>query len=78
MGDYSDLIRLDAIALGDLAFSIGDYATAVDNYKEALEYLGYYHGDNQDFLMLEAGLVVRIEELEKSLDSRDRLLYPES
>ncbi len=78
MGDYSDLIRLDAIALGDLAFSIGDYATAVDNYKEALEYLGYYHGDNQDFLMLEAGLVVRIEELEKSLDSRDRLLYPKS
>lgn len=36
MGDYSDLIRLDAIALGDLAFSIGDYATAVDNYKEAV------------------------------------------
>ncbi len=77
MGDYSDLIQMDAIALGDLAFSIGDYATAIDSYKEALEYLGYYHGDNQDFLMLEVGLVGRIEELEKAGDRGRRLLYPE-
>ena len=45
MSDYIKYLDLATIELADLAFEIGDYKCALENYIRALERLNNYNGD---------------------------------
>lgn len=63
MSDYINYIDFNAIKLADLAYEIGDYKCAVDNYSKALNRLGNYQGDRMQPIMMASGIVQKINEI---------------
>ncbi|UAM97245.1 hypothetical protein K8354_13075 [Polaribacter litorisediminis] len=62
MSDYTYYIDNNAIQLGDLAYSIGDFKCAFDNYNKALNRLRKYQGDRMAPMMIASGLVKKVNE----------------
>lgn len=58
MGDYIGYMDLDSINLADLAFDLGDYKCALENYTKALDRLNRYQGDRMQPISM-AGTLIR-------------------
>jgi hypothetical protein len=58
MSDYIKYLDLATIELADLAFEIGDYKCALENYTRALERLNNYNGDRMQPILM-AGTLKR-------------------
>ena len=58
MSDYIKYLDLATIELADLAFEIGDYKCALENYTRALERLNNYYGDRMQPILM-AGTLKR-------------------
>ena len=58
MSDYIKYLDLATIELADLAFEIGDYRYALENYTKALDRLNRYQGDRMQPISM-AGTLIR-------------------
>jgi hypothetical protein len=67
MSDYINYIDFNAIKLADLAYEIGDYKCAVDNYSKALNRLSNYQGDRMQPIMMASDIVKKINEINNKI-----------
>jgi len=74
MSDYINYIDFNAIKLADLAFELGDYRIAVQNYSKALNRLRNYQGDRMQPIMMASELVQKIEKINGFFDSGKPIL----
>ncbi len=74
MSDYINYIDFNAIKLADLAYEIGDYKCAVDNYSKALNRLGNYQGDRMQPIMMASGIVQKINEINTKIGTGKAVL----
>ena len=65
MSDYIHYTDLSAIAVGDLAWEIGDFGCALQNYTKALDRLRKYPGDRMQPMMMASNLSAKIATLSK-------------
>lgn len=74
MSDYINYIDFNAIKLADLAYEIGDYKCAVDNYSKALNRLRNYQGDRMQPIMMASGIVEKINEINTKIETGKAVL----
>ena len=74
MSDYINYIDFNAIKLADLAYEIGDYKCAVDNYSKALNRLRNYQGDRMQPIMMASGIVEKINEINTKIGTGKAVL----
>ncbi len=74
MSDYINYIDFSAIKLADLAYEIGDYKCAVDNYSKALNRLRNYQGDSMQPIMMASGIVEKINEINTKIGTGKAVL----
>jgi hypothetical protein len=67
MSDYINYIDFNAKKLADLAYEIGDYKCAVDNYSKALNRLSNYQGDRMQPIMMASDIVKKINEINNKI-----------
>ncbi len=67
MNDYINYIDFSSIKLGDIAYEIGDYKSADDNYFKALKRLRNYQGDRMQPIMMASELVEKIEKIKSKI-----------
>lgn len=74
MSDYINYIDFNAIKLADLAYEIGDYKCAVDNYSKALNRLRNYQGDRMQPIMMASGIIEKINEINTKIETGKAVL----
>ena len=74
MSDYINYIDFNATKLGGLAYEIGDYKCAFENYTKALNKLREYQGDRMQPIMMASRLAEKKEETAKKLSKGKAVL----
>jgi hypothetical protein len=78
MGNYIVYIDSASIELADLAFEIGDYKCAIENYSRALERLNKYQGDRMQPILMAGSVKRKLEESRQKLRSGKSILEYET
>jgi hypothetical protein len=78
MGNYIGYIDSASIELADLAFEIGDYKCAIENYSRALERLNKYQGDRMQPILMAGSVKRKLEESRQKLRSGKSILEYET
>lgn len=74
MSDYINYIDFNTIKLADLAYEIGDYKCAIDNYSKALNRLRNYQGDSMHPIMMASEFVKKINEINTKIGNGKAIL----
>lgn len=74
MNDYINYIDFNAIGLADLAYEIGDYKCAFDNYSKALNRLRNYQGDRMQPMLMASEIVEKINEINTKIGAGKAIL----
>lgn len=74
MSDYINYIDFNTIKLADLAYEIGDYKCAIDNYSKALNRLRNYQGDSMHPIMKASEFVKKINEINTKIGNGKAIL----
>jgi len=74
MSDYINYIDFNTIELADLAYEIGDYKCAIDNYSKALNRLRNYQGDSMHPIMMASEFVKKINEINTKIGNGKAIL----
>ena len=77
MSDYINFIDSRAIKLADLAFEIGDFRCASENYSKALKRLRYYQGDRMQPAFMASELEIKINNAKNNIHQGKTILNPE-
>jgi hypothetical protein len=74
MSDYINYIDFNAIGLADLAYEIGDYKCAFDNYSKALNRLRNYQGDRMQPMLMASEIAEKINEINTKIRAGKAIL----
>ena len=74
MEDYIFYIDFQSLELGDLAFKIGDYNCARQNYSKVLRRLQYYQGDSMVAINMAADLQKKLRFLNSEFGNSNNIL----
>lgn len=76
MSDYINFIDFNSIKLANLAYEIGDYRCASQNYSKVLNRLREYQGDSIQPIMMASEIVEKIDNIITKINgSRDILRF---